>query len=72
MMIINAKTPTAAKIAPMIIFVGFVSLDVDVGGLDGVGGVRKVNWATKGRQHACDNDKESSSSQYRRQSQSLY
>lgn len=74
MRMISAKTPTAAKIAPMMIFVGFVSLVVDVGGVDGVEvcDVRKVNWPTRGHQHACVNDMESSSSQYRRQSQSLY
>ena len=48
-MMISAKTPTAAKIAPMMIFVGFVSLAVDVGG---VVDVRKVNWPMKGDQHA--------------------
>jgi hypothetical protein len=39
-MIISAKTPTAANIAPMMIFVEFVSLVVDAGA---AGGVRKVN-----------------------------
>ena len=75
MRIISAKTPIAAKIAPMMIFVGFVSLVVDVGGVDGADGVcdvRKVNWPTRGHQYACVNDRESSSSQYRHQSQSLY
>ena len=51
-MMISAKTPTAAKIAPMMIFVGFVSLVVGAGGVDGVVDVRKVNWPTKDHQHA--------------------
>jgi hypothetical protein len=46
MMMISAKTPTAAKIAPMMIFVGFVSLGVDIGGVDGVVDVRKVKVST--------------------------
>lgn len=52
MIMISAKTPTAAKIAPMMIFVGLVSLAVDIGGVDGVVDVRKVNWPTKSHQHA--------------------
>jgi len=68
---ISAKTPTAAKIAPMMVLVGFVSLVVDAGAAGGVGEVRKVNLRPEARQHACI-DRKSSSSQYRHQSQTLY
>ena len=68
---ISANTPTAANIAPMMIFLGFVSLVVDVGGVGGVGGLRKVNWPTEGHEHGCGNDRKGRGSQYRHQSQTL-
>jgi hypothetical protein len=71
-MMISANTPTAAKIAPMMIPVEFVPPFVDAGGVSGVGDVRKVNWPTEARQHACVDDRKGRSSQHRQQSQTLY
>jgi len=65
-MMIRAKTPIAANIAPMMILVEFGSLVV------AFGGVVKVNWPTRAHQHACGKDRKGSNSQYRHQIQSLY
>lgn len=65
----SAKAPTAAKIAPMMMLLEFISLVLDAAG---VWDVRKVNWSTETRQHGCVNDRKDSSSQYRHQSQALY